>query len=72
MNRRGFLAFLITAPVTRSLPWKAIAQIAPAPIAASINFTLDEIIRTTIRARMPDLVRNIEANNALMRRLMKK
>lgn len=69
MDRRGFLAFLISAPVTKSLPWKAIARLAPAPIAAEINITLSEIIAVTLRAHMPELVKNITANNALLTRL---
>ena len=72
MKRRGFLAFLITAPVSRALPWTKIAEFAPAPIAAEINITLQEIIATTLRARMPELIANIHANNALLKRLSRK
>ena len=72
MDRRGFLAFLITAPITKSLPWRGIANIlepiAPATSAA-IGLTLQEIISNTIRARMPELVANVESNNALLKRL---
>ena len=75
MNRRGFLQFLIAAPVTKSLPWatisKFIAPIAP-QTAATIDLTLEEIISTTLRARMPELIANIENNNALLKRLMRK
>jgi hypothetical protein len=72
MNRRGFLAFLVSAPVTRSLPWKGIANalipIAPAA-AASINLTLSEIITATMKARAPEMAANIMAHNALLRHL---
>ena len=69
MNRRGFLAFLIGAPLTRSLPWQAIASIAPAPIAAQIHKTLAEMINETLRARAPELAANVMANNALLRKM---
>lgn len=72
MNRRGFLAFLITAPLARALPWKAIARVMPAPIAAEINLTLQEIISVTLAKYRPQIIANIEGNNALLRRLMKK
>ena len=75
MNRRGFLAFLIAAPVTKALPWAGIAK-ALAPIApqasAAIELTLADIITQTIRARMPELVANITAGNALLARLKEK
>ena len=72
MNRRGFIAFLIAAPVTKSLPWQTIAKFAPAPIAAEIELTLAEIIAVTIKARMPELAANVMANNALLKRLTRK
>jgi hypothetical protein len=72
MNRRGFLSLLVAAPVTRSLPWKAIAKaiepIAPAT-AAAIGLTLSEIIAATIKKRRPELIANIAANNALLAHL---
>ena len=72
MNRRGFLGFLVTAPLTKFLPWHDIAKfIEPfAPeTAATISFTVSEIVEMTIRARVPGLIANIEANNALLKRL---
>ena len=75
MNRRGFISFLLSAPVTKVLPWGGIAKliepIAP-KTAATITGTLDEIISVTIRARTAELIANIEANNALMKRLYRK
>ena len=72
MDRRGFIKFLVAAPVTKALPWQSIANFI-APIApetsAVIVVTLAEIISTTLRARMPELIANIQANNALLRRL---
>ena len=74
MNRRGFVAFLVAAPVTKALPWSAIAK-AIAPIApqaaANITLTLDEIISATIRARTPDMIANLKSHNALLKRLQK-
>ena len=71
-NRRGFLAFLIAAPVTSALPWKTISNalesIAPS-ISGEINLTLQEIIRNTIWARTPQLIAQVEANNAFLLRL---
>lgn len=75
MNRRGFLAFLITAPLAKSLPWEGIARfiepIAP-QTAAAINLTIAEIISETLRRFQPELIANIESNNALLKRLTKK
>ena len=72
MNRRGFISFLIGAPVTRALPWKTIAKFAPAPIADDINVTISEIIQATIKKYQPELIANIQANNALLKRMMRK
>ena len=44
----------------------------PAPIAAEINLTLQEIISVTLAKYRPQIIANIEGNNALLRRLMKK
>ena len=72
MNRRSFLGFLVSAPLTRALPWQKIsavlAPVIPA-ISAEIDLLLAEIISRTIRVRMEELVANVEANNALLRRL---
>ena len=38
-------------------------------ISAEIDLSLAEIIAQTIRGRMEELVANVEANNALLRRL---
>ena len=72
MNRRGFIAFLISAPITNALPWAKIASLAPTPIADAINRTLTEIIAETIRARSGEIAANVTANNALLRRLKSK
>lgn len=72
MNRRGFLKALIAAPVARALPWSGIAAfVAPvAPdIAADIRLTLSEIVAATIAAHRAEVIRNIQANNALFQRL---
>ena len=72
MDRRGFIKFLVAAPVTKALPWQSIANFI-APIAPEtsvlIGLTLEEIISVTLKARMPEIVANIQANNALLRRL---
>jgi hypothetical protein len=69
MNRRGFLSFLVAAPVTRSLPWKTIASVikpvAPAT-AAAIGLTLSEIIAAAIKKHRPQMIANIRAHNALL------
>lgn len=75
MNRRGFISFLISAPITARLPWQSIANfikpVAPS-ISAGIELTINEIIRETIRRNAPKLAANITANNALLRRLTNK
>ena len=72
MKRRGFLAFLIAAPVTSSLPWPKIANvlatIAPAT-AARINLTITEIIAETMLRTQEKIIANILQNNALLKRL---
>ena len=72
MKRRGFLAFLIAAPITKSLPWNGIAEfirpIAP-NAAATIGLTLAEIIGNTIRARRDEIAANIMISNSLLRRM---
>ena len=53
MNRRGFLAALIAAPVAAKLPWSAIAKvIAPvAPVvAAEIDYAVIDLIAARRRA----------------------
>lgn len=75
MNRRSFIAFLIAAPITSSLPWKTIAvAIQPiAPTAATaINEGLAVIIARTIREQRHRIAANIIANNDLLRRLKSK
>jgi hypothetical protein len=72
MKRRGFLAFLLSAPVTRSLPWKAISRvIAPVAPAASlaIDRTFSEMVAAVIRARTPELLASIRQRNALLEHL---
>ena len=76
VNRRNFLEFLISAPLTRSLPWKAIASIAPAHIAAQIYYSSDgvtwtfpDIISKTLRARAPEIAASVMANNALLAKM---
>ena len=72
MKRRGFLSVLITAPFAQALPWKGIAAliepVAP-KTAAAIGLTISEIIVATIKAREPELIANITANNALLHKL---
>lgn len=75
MNRRGFIGFLVAAPITKSLPWEGIAKfiepIAP-QTSAAISLSLSEIIAATIKARTPELMANLHANNVLMRKLMER
>ena len=71
LNRRSFIAFLVSAPLTKALPWASIAKIFPAPIAAEITKSLDEIMAQRLNALRAELVANITANNALLKRLKK-
>lgn len=75
MNRRGFLAALIAAPVAAKLPWGAIASfiepVAPA-LARDIRVSLYEIIAATLRKHGPSLAANIQKKNALYTRLMER
>jgi hypothetical protein len=69
MNRRAFLKFLITAPITAALPWSKIAMFLPAPVADEIHLTLDEIISATLRAYRPQIIANLAAHNSLLKSL---
>lgn len=65
MRRRSFLAFLVGAPLTRSLPWAAIAKVVP----PSVGLSISEIVAAAIKAREPELRANIIAHNALLKRM---
>ena len=85
-SRRGFLQAILTCGVApavvgsgvlmpvRSL-WKPEATFTfldDAELGAwNDGLSLDEIIRRTIRKHTPEMVRNIEQNNALLRALTK-
>lgn len=69
MNRRGFLAFLVSAPVTKALPWQKIANVLQpfAPAAArAISLSLSEIIALTMRKHRAEMIANITQKNALL------
>ena len=63
MNRRGFIGFLVAAPVTKALPWGKITKLievialkTPEPI----SIVLTEIIVEIIKARNPELLSNMQ------------
>lgn len=67
MNRRGFLSFLITAPVVRALPWAGIASVIK-PIAPALSaLCFSEIVAITLRKHKAQIAANIIANNELLR-----
>jgi len=69
MNRRGFISFLIAAPLTKGLPWDGIAKaveiVSPA-IALEINDSITDLVMRTLRARQSEIIKNISENNALL------
>ena len=74
MNRRGFLKFLIAAPVSRALPWMGIASVIK-PImpglSYDIGYTYSELIRVTLRKHRTDIVANLSARNVIWNYLTK-
>lgn len=71
MNRRRFIGFLIAAPLSKSLPWNAIAngleKIAPG-ISNDIRLSFSEIVAETLRRHRHEIAANILASNALLKR----
>jgi hypothetical protein len=72
MNRRGFLAVLIAAPVSRALPWEGIARfIKPVmpSLASDINLSFSDLVAVTVRKHLPEIRANIMARNELLKHI---
>ena len=74
LTRRGFLAFLVSAPIAKFLPWrKPSALVAPAApvIFTGSTLTFEEIVTATMLKHRDTLAANIAANNKLLLRWKK-
>lgn len=72
MNRRGFLAALMAAPIAKILPASVVTWAAPKPPAGDVLYTtFTELVMSTYRANRKEVLSVLEQHNELYRSLDK-
>lgn len=67
LSRRGFFKFLSAAVVVAVTPIKFVAPVLHGRLVESLSF--QDIMTTTLRNHMPEIVANITRTNPLLERL---
>lgn len=67
LSRRGFMTFLSVAAMTAITPLRFIAPVTHARSAEALSFA--EIMSTTLRHHLPEIVANVTNSNPLYKRL---